>query len=537
MCPARYRQAPGAREVRDCRGRRRVAVLSAARVGENGEDIINSGVDYVVAHSKDGCRVENFEWPAVGEFLDRDQELAELEDWWLSPDKRPFSLYGRRRTGKSWLFRRFAHGKPAAVLVARELAPGAQLREFAAKLEPVLGLRPIIDDVGGLFRLLFRAARETKLLVVIDEFPYLLPRAKAGKTRALTEIAAVMEEERDASGLKLLLSGSLVGEMETLMAERGPLHGRLRPLQLHPIDFDKARLFLPGHGTAQQFERYAIAGGMPLYLSALAGPTPLRTSVCREILSPSSALFNEGRVVLERELTEPKVYFAVLEALAGGDKDSGELASTLRTDAQRLSKYLGVLSDMRLVERLLPAGAKTTSRVGRWHLRDPFFRFWFRYVLPFQDDLEAGMPAGTLYDTEINPTLADHVGNEFEQYCRHLIRATRQVSRVAAWWGQALHSLRREGTRSSEEIDIVGTARGRVTLVGEARWRSKPVDISYLKDIDVYKLPALRQSGIPVAAQPEIVIFSRSGFTERLREAANGRDQVTLIDFSTISER
>lgn len=138
---------------------------------------------------------------------------------------------------------------------------------------------------------------------------------------------------------------------------------------------------------------------MPLYLSAIAGSQSLRQAVCREILNPSSALFNEGRVVLEPELTEPKVYFALLETLAGGDKDTGELASALRSDSQRVSKYLSVLTEMRVVERLLPAGASVASRVGRWHLRDPFFRFWFRYVRPFQDDLEAGMPAATLYDT------------------------------------------------------------------------------------------------------------------------------------------
>lgn len=474
--------------------------------------------------------MEAYDWSAVDEFLDREEELEALETWWSGPDRTPMSLYGRRRTGKSWLFRRFAHGKPAIVLVARELAPGSQLEEFAAKLEPALGVRPVISSLGELFRLLYRAARDEQLLVIIDEFPYLLPRTKAGTTRALTEIAGVMEEERDTSELKLVLCGSLVSEMESLMAERGPLHGRLRPLQLHPVEFGKARLFLPAHRPLEQFERYAITGGMPRYLSALAGSQALRTIVCREILSPNSALFNEGRVVLEQELNEPKVYFALLESLATGDKDSGELASALRSDAQRVSKYLSVLTDMRLVERLLPAGAPETSRAGRWHLRDPFFRFWFRYVLPFQDDLESGTPPATLYDTEIAATLAEHVGKEFEKFCQHWVRATQSVSRVASWWGPALHSLRREGARSSEEIDIVATVRGRVTLIGEARWRTKAMDVNYLDEIDTHKLPALRQSELKVAQQPQIVLFSRTGYTDRLRTLAAGRDDVTLID-------
>ena len=47
-----------------------------------------------------------YEWPSVDEFLDREKELAALDEWWSDGDRTPVSLYGRRRCGKSWLFRR-----------------------------------------------------------------------------------------------------------------------------------------------------------------------------------------------------------------------------------------------------------------------------------------------------------------------------------------------------------------------------------------------------------------------------------------------
>lgn len=475
-------------------------------------------------------RPENYQWPAVGDFRDRDEELAALESWWSGDERMPIAMYGRRRTGKSWLLRRFAHGKPAVVLVARQLATTSQLDEFAAKLEPALGVRPSVSSVADLVRLLYRLGHDRRIVAVIDEFPYLLPRRRSAATAVLTEIAAVMEEERDTSQLKLVLCGSLIGEMESLLAERGPLHGRLRPLQIHPVTFDKARQFLPGLDPAEQFRRFAVAGGMPRYLAVVADRRPLSDIVCTEILSPNAALFDEGRIVLEQELTGPKVYFALLEALSTGDKDSNELTSRLRIDAAAVAKYLSVLAEMHLVERSLPAGATRSSRTGRWHLRDPFFRFWFRYVRPFQDDLESGLPAATLFETEIEPTLPQHTSHEFESFCRQWTRRSLPVSRVAAWWGPAQHQLRRDGIRSTEEIDIVATARGRVTAVGEARWRSKPTDVDYLADIDAYKLPALRQSGLTVAKTPQILLFSLSGYTERLRQAASAREDVTLVD-------
>ena len=471
-----------------------------------------------------------YEWPTVSEFLNRDDELDVLDKWWRSPERTPTSLYGRRRCGKSWLFRRFAHGKPAILLVARRTAPGAQLDDFAEKLEPVLGLRPALGSVAELFRTLYRAARETKLLAVIDEFPYLLPTTAAEIDRELTAIAAVMEEERDESHLKLVLCGSLVSQMEALLTEKGPLHGRLLPLQLHPVAFPEARLFLAGLDTAQQFERYAIAGGMPRYLNALAGTADLADIVCDRVLNPNAALWDEGRTILEQELREPKVYFGILQELAGGDKESGEIASALRSDAQRMSKYLKTLQEMRLVERLLPTGADATSRLGHWHLRDPFLRFWFRFVFPFQDDLESGLAAHTLYKTEVAPVLNEHVGPEFEDYCRRWTRAHLPVTRVGPWWGPALNRLRRTGERSTEEIDVVGMARNQVTVVGEARWRNKPMDVGYLNAIETYKLPALRQSRLRTAKAPHILLFSRGGYTAGLRQAADERHDLTLVD-------
>lgn len=478
-----------------------------------------------------------FHWTAIDEFIGRDKELAALEIWWDGSDREPMSLYGRRRTGKSWLFRRFADGKPAVILVARRVAPGAQLAEFADRLAPVLGVRPALDSVADLFRVIYRAAAERKILVVIDEFPYLLPTTEAETERELTGIAAVMEEERDQSKLKLLLCGSVVSQMESLLAERGPLHGRLVPLQLQPVSFPEARLFLPNLDSLAQFERFAIAGGMPRYLKALGGHDDLREVLCDRVLDANAALWDEARTILEQELREPKVYFSILQSLANGAKEINDIVNALRSNRSLVSKYLNVLEEMRLVERRLPIDADPASRSGHWHLRDPFFRFWFRFVFPYQDDLESGLDARILFDAEIATALSAHIAPEFEEYCRRWTRTTQKVARVGSWWGPSLHALRQAKTRTTEEIDVVGLARGRVSLIGEARWRNGAMDLGYLAEIENFKIPALRQSDLKVVSTPTIVLFSRGGYDERLVEAANERDDVLLVDVQTALEK
>src|SRR5262249_50874604 len=154
-------------------------------------------------------------------------------DWWTGPETNALALYGRRRVGKSWLFRRFAHDKPAVVLVADRRAQAPQLDRFAQTLEPLLGVRPALDSVAALIEALYALAERSKPLAVIDEFPYLLPAGEAERDQVLTSIQAVMEE-RDSSQLKLILCGSYIGQMERLLS--GPLRGRLTGLAIEPLN-------------------------------------------------------------------------------------------------------------------------------------------------------------------------------------------------------------------------------------------------------------------------------------------------------------
>lgn len=483
--------------------------------------------------------METFEWRLAGEFLNRDRELARLEEWWGEPTREPLNLYGRRRVGKSWLLRRFAHGKPAIVLAAERLATGTMLSRFADRLTGPLGFRPDLPDVATLFRVLHGLARDRRALVVIDEFPWLLPSTEAETERVLSQIQAAWEDEQGGSHLKLILCGSHVGQMKALMSERNPLHGRLVPLELRALSLGEAAPFLGSEDGAARIERYAVAGGMPRYLTELATGGSLRDRVCRRVLDRNGPLWDEVRVILEQELRQPATYFSILEQLAGGDKEVDEIAKRARLENSVVSRYLVTLEELRLVTRFLPIGAPPTARGGHWRLVDPFSRFWFRFVFPYQAELEAGLPPSELYDSIVGPQLADHVAPTFEALCRTWVRATRgrRAIRVGSWWGNAENEFRRRGERTTEEIDVVGAHERAVTVVGECRWRSRPAGPDLLDDLLTYKIPALRQAGHPISEQVEILMFSRSGFTAGLTRLAARHPNVTLVDAATVADQ
>jgi hypothetical protein len=101
---------------------------------------------------------------------------------------------------------------------------------------------------------------------------------------------------------------------------------------------------------------------------------------------------------------------------------------------------------------------------------DPFIRFWFRFVFPYQADLAAGLRAADHYDRNVAPFLAEHAAQAFEDICRGWVRDrySKTTDTVGPWWGAARHDLRRANhhpavlqERLPKRADQGGVAPGR----------------------------------------------------------------------------
>jgi hypothetical protein len=476
--------------------------------------------------------MDNYEWVPRNEFINRLDDLAHLESWWGHRTRDALALIGRRRVGKSWLFRRFADGKPAVILVADRRLLTTQMARFAQALEPEFRAVPEIPSLAELIRLLYALGRERKVLAVIDEFPFLLPEGRA-REEVLTEVQAVMEEHRDASKTKLMLCGSLVSQMEALLPSEGPLHGRLRRLDVWPLTFAESKgMTSPTDSPEERITRFAVSGGMARYLAEL-GHSPLRKAVCDNVLDRRSPLFDDPRAVLEQELRSPATYFSILEALADRPAGTEHLTDRLKMRSSQLTFYLDTLREMRLLSSSMPVGAPEGSRSYKHRVSDGFIRFWFRFVFGNQEGLQEGLSPHDVWDGDIEPYLADFVAPTFEELCVRYARRVYGASaqRVGGWWGPALNKYRQARQRFTEEIDVVGAHRRNLVLVGECKWTTDPMPKRVLDELRDYKLPALEQERrLTVPARgPQILLFSRSGFSNELIASTRSDDTVSLV--------
>jgi AAA+ ATPase superfamily predicted ATPase len=368
-----------------------------------------------------------------------------------------------------------------------------------------------------LFRVLY--GLDGKRLVVIDEFPELY----GARRHPDSELMVVLEEVWGTTQIKLVLCGSQIGTMENILTSRAPLHGRARPMRVQPFSFQMAREFLSGHRDVELIERYAVAGGMPRYLNLLNRPSTLKSLICNLLLNPNGTLFQEPRTVLEMELTETAVYFSLIEALANKKAmEWGDLVNESGVDSGTASKYMSVLQDLGIVDKVAPAFARRgKGRRHRYRVKDHLTRFWFRFVFPNQEALSSDLSPESHYTRNVERQLADFVSATFEDICRSWAAREYQhtTDSVDSWWGNALNRLRAAGNRTSEEIDLVGSHGRAATVIGEVKWTNVPMSKSVLLDLRTFKIPALQQAGIDVGSA-EIILISKAGFSRDLETEA-----------------
>ncbi|HQJ32764.1 MAG TPA: ATP-binding protein, partial [Anaerolineaceae bacterium] len=373
-----------------------------------------------------------------------------------------------------------------------------------------------------LLHALAQAAQSERLVVVLDEFPYLV----TAHPPLATILQRVWDQTLKNSQIMLILCGSYIGMMEeTVLGYQAPLYGR-RTAQylLEPLQFKDARLFYPSFELEDQVRAYAVYGGTPAYLHTLQPQQSLYENILNEILSRGSFLYDEVRFVLQQELREPRNYFAILQAIAAGKTRLNEIKQA--TGIEGATAYLDTLQQLHLVERIVPVTETQPqkSRRGIYRLKDHYLRFWFRYVHPNRSQLERG-GAQIILENQVIPEIDHFSSLTFEEVCQQFFwqsglsgKLPFVPTNIGNWWN------------ANEEVDLAVLGEKDAILV-ECKWTSKPVGIDILAELE-------RKSNL---VKPELenrqicfALCSRSGFTSQLIENANRRQDVTLIDLPAI---
>jgi len=401
-------------------------------------------------------------------FVDRERELQFLTDRYHSPVPECLILYGRRRVGKTTLLARFLQTVPGFYFLASEEGTARNVQDFSHYAGEFLNdpdfERSPYPDWETVIKALVRHRNFSpppgqKVVIVIDEFPYLIARDRATPSVFQKVWDTVLSREP----VMLVLSGSSVGTMETeVLGYTSPLYGRRTgQWQLEPLSYPYLRRFLP-YDEEDLVMTWCMIGGVPAYLRLFRPDRSFWENVEEQILRKGAYLYSEAEILMQYEFREAGNYMAILRALAAGYTTSapdgapapalathralGSICQETGLDKGLVSKYLAVLSRMHLIDDEVPVTAHAGYRRRHYRLTDPYLTFWFRFVYPRRAETEMGQSGEVL--ASIRDEIAPYCGEMFEQLALDLVRRGilfgSSYSRLGRWW------------QKETEIDLVG---------------------------------------------------------------------------------
>ncbi|HEU0166423.1 MAG TPA: ATP-binding protein [Chloroflexota bacterium] len=471
--------------------------------------------------------------------VDRERELAELRA--LAARKRPqlAVLYGRRRVGKTYLLSHAFQHHRAFYFVAADATGAFNRAELLSQLQREL--QPDLTPADyptwrSVFRLFVTLAAEQPLVVILDEFQYLL-----NDDAIASQLIAVWDREVGGRQLTLVLSGSSISTMESLMANNAPLFGRVTwAAKLSAFDYVDAASMVADRGPVEKALCYGMFGGIPRYLAAIPAGEALDDVAVRTIVSPHGEVSLQLQTLIEQErgIRASGTFRAVLAVVAEGKCVLNEIAQAAGVpNDNALKRTLSILEELELVrrEQLFEAPANAPYR---YRCSDQAVGFWYRMVQPYRSRLETD-DAHAVWRERIQPFLNDYMGHVFETICRqgfarHYRRwRLRAPKRVGRWEG-------RDRNRRSIEVDFVARLDGGKVVTGEVKWSNEPVTATVHNALqrDLEDLAASGQQWAREALDPNTsggrIYFSKAGFADSMRRVAKEDKSVRLVDLDEL---
>lgn len=464
--------------------------------------------------------------------FDRADELAALEERWASSRAEYVLIYGRRRVGKTELILRFAEGKRCLYFEATTGTERDHLDDLSRPLAEVTGRALFSAQPLGSWEAFFAAIEEElargPLLVALDEFQF----AARQSADIGSQINRFWRRNKENADLLLILSGSDISFFERgLMGYAATTYGRRTgSLQLQAFPYREVERFARAWSPEDLVRAYAVFGGVPYYLEALDDSLSLSENIERAVLAPDGLLRDEPRFLFGQhsDLRDDAIYFSILRAIAAGRTRRSEIADRIHRSSDAAGQLLDKLIELGLVRRVRPVTVANPDRTKtvRFAIDDPFLRFWFTFVHPYEGRLHSRADAARHLEGRVLPQLDDFVSAPaYEQICQQWLRA-RVDAAAAGWWWGSLRERTPEGWRNvRREVDAVAVDdAGSVIALGTCKWTRGP-----MPDSERALLRGLAPRIGAGDAEPDLYFFSRSGFSPALLDEAGGDPRCDLV--------
>ncbi|MEU4228780.1 ATP-binding protein [Nonomuraea sp. NPDC026600] len=454
---------------------------------------------------------------------------------------------GRRRTGKTQLLTAVCEAVGGLYIACvQDEGDLAARRRFASAITEHAGLRNTIRGEPESWERLLRAALETSArvspagspaVVVIDEFPYVM--ANAPQLPSLIQHLYDESQQGRGPGGRLILCGSALSVMHTLLSGTQPLRGRaMMDMRLNALDYREAAQLWHLQDPEVAFRVHACVGGIPGYRPLMPSvPTAVDDFdgwVTDNLLSVDIGVFTRTEVdYLLREdprITARSVYYDILSAVAQGARTPAKIGAAIGRDNNAVRYPIGVLESAGYLTKAhdLHRHGKPTISVC-----DPIIRFDRLITAPHLGQLELGRVEPVWRAAA--PTFRSNIlGPHFEELAREWVHrfAPDELGRPIGFGQVGFGSVQDDRGRAKHDIDVIATEGDRVRLIGEAKATLARRGLPDLERLDAIRQLLAREG--KDTTETVTALFSATGFTTDLVEAAGSRADTVLVDLKRL---
>lgn len=438
-------------------------------------------------------------------FIGREKELNALNEKYRGKRKELGVVYGRRRIGKTTLLSEFAKDKNCVFFQAKRDSAYGNLRSFSYVLDKFLSLPTnyVFSSYEEAFDALSERANGERLLVIIDEYPYILEQEPS--------FSSTIQELYDHSddNLFLILSGSDVSFLKKEIEDHAsPLYKRRTfEMRVEKLSFSEAEMFLNDFPAKTRCDYLSLFGPYPYYLSSIDHELAFNENLKRLLFNQYGPFFSLPDQLLSNSMKVQDVYNAILLSISHGKRSVKEISIYTREEEAKVSKYLSVLLQSEIVERRTSfMGSQKTTY---YEIGDSLLRFYFQFIFHEQERIR--LNGGIVYE-ESKERINDFICHGFEDVCSFYLEELNQSDELGTVFPKA-KNFRADKSKLGRSIEIDGLAEANGTLlVVECKYKNCKFTEAMLKH--------LKESASIFSSDLKRIycIFSRSGFGEGLKE-------------------
>lgn len=446
-------------------------------------------------------------------FIGRTKEQEKLLAQLSSPIQNAALLYGRRRVGKSELIlhtMRQASDARTIYYECRQTTTENNTKNLSEVIAEAFDMPPLaFSDIEAALRFVFDRATGEKIVLAIDEYPYLRDVVKGMDSI----LQVLLDEYRDRSHLSLILCGSYVEVMKSLLERDNPLYGRIDlKINLQPMDYYESAQFYPERSCEDKVRLFSVFGGIPYYNRLIDKNASVRENLIHLILEPDARLEDEVPSYLLSEISKIGNAHEIFSALADGHARYRDILSQSHVSSgATLVNVLNRLIGMQLVQRRSPINDPNNKKRTSYVICDGLSKFYYRYVFRYLSQRSVLDPE-VYYDRYVNDDFeTQFVPRAFEEVCRqYLIRQNRMGNSEPPFDLIGTYSYDDPVTRTNGEFDVV-TKDPLGYSFYETKFRTTPITQRMIED----EIEQVQRTGLTCHRYG---FFSRSGFEAQADE-------------------